>query len=145
VNNIKPELEFLSVQSDFNRENLGSILFTAQERLAIFDSVNSRGLVRPIDPDEAYEEEEEIVAKPPPEKRYIRLGGILYKSKNNWTIWLNGQRVTPNALPNEILDLSVSQDYVEMKWFDDYTKQILPIRLRANQRFHIDARMFLPG
>jgi hypothetical protein len=32
-----------------------------------------------------------------------------------------------------------------MKWFDEYTNQVFPIRLRPHQRFNIDARMFLPG
>ena len=102
---------------------------------------------RPLDIWEDYEEEqeEEILQLPPQEERYVTLGGIAYRSTKSWTIWLNGQRVTPDALPEEILDLKVFKSYVEMRWYDKYTKRIMPIRMRSNQRFHLDARIFLPG
>lgn len=132
----------------FDPSAMPSILFTYQEHQAIVDARNSRGLVRPVEDWELDAEPEDDVPlppPPPPETRYIRLGGILYSSKNDWTIWLNEKRVTPDSLPPEIVDVKVSNEYVEMKWFDEYTKQILPIRLRSNQRFHIDARIFLPG
>lgn len=84
-------------------------------------------------------------AKPPAEERDISLGGIVFNSARDWTIWLNGRRITPDALPKEVIDLRVFSEYVEMKWFDEYTNQIFPIRLRAHQRFNIDNRIFLPG
>jgi len=90
-------------------------------------------------------EPEENLPPPPPEERYIRLGGILFNSSSDWTIWLNKVRVTPKALPEEILDLRVFKQYVEMKWYDKYTKQILPVRIRPHQSFHMDQRIFLPG
>lgn len=132
----------------FDTEN--SLLFSFWERTALLDARNSRGLVRP--PTEAEltrdlkkgNSQAELV-KPPPEKRNITLGGIIYRTSSDWTIWLNGKRVTPTALPEEILDLRVFNAYIEVKWFDQYTNQILPIRLRPHQRFNIDTRIFLPG
>ena len=79
------------------------------------------------------------------EKREIILGGILYVSDDDWTIWLNGKRVTPKALPKEVIDLKVYDAHIEVKWFDDWTNQIFPIRLKTHQRFNIDTRIFLPG
>lgn len=77
--------------------------------------------------------------------RYLSLGGILYTGEKSWVIWLNDQRITPDALPTEVMDLSVSKEYINIKWFDRQTNKIFPIRLRPNQTFNLDARMFLPG
>lgn len=77
--------------------------------------------------------------------RDLALGGIVYRNGKDWTIWLNSLRISPDALPEEILDLKVYKDYVELEWFDASTNQIFPIRLRAHQRFNLDTRMFLPG
>lgn len=121
-----------------------SILFTGQEFSALREARNYTGAVRPFESFEDFEEEE-VLQLPPQDQRFIALGGILYQSGKAWTIWLNGQRVTPDALPEEVLDLRVFKEYVEMRWYDIYTKRIIPIRLRANQRFHMDARIFLPG
>ncbi len=80
-----------------------------------------------------------------PGVREVALGGIVFSDAKDWTIWLNGQRVLPNALPPEVLDLRVYRYFVELKWFDAYTNQVFPIRLRPHQRFNLDARIFLPG
>ncbi|HAJ89562.1 MAG TPA: hypothetical protein DCM27_00890 [Rhodospirillaceae bacterium] len=83
--------------------------------------------------------------RPPVALRDIRLGGIAYNTPDDWTIWLNSNRVTPDALPAEAIDLRVYKDFIEVKWFDVVTNQIFPIRLRMNQRFNLDTRIFLPG
>ncbi|MDB2682945.1 hypothetical protein N9Z27_01685 [Alphaproteobacteria bacterium] len=128
--------------------NLPSLLFTFNEQQAIIDARNTVPPTPPpgvdcevVDCDDS----DDVSEPPPPEARYIRLGGIVFKSNMDWTIWLNKQRVTPTALPEEILDLKVFKEYIEMKWYDDYTKQILPIRIRPHQSFHMDQRIFLPG
>ncbi|PZO88028.1 MAG: hypothetical protein DI626_02655 [Micavibrio aeruginosavorus] len=77
--------------------------------------------------------------------REIKLSGLLYKSKSDWIIWLNGKQITPKSLPTEIYDIKVYKNYIELEWFDGNTNQIFPIRLRPHQRFNLDARMFLPG
>ena len=121
-----------------------SLFFTYWQHRAIVDAKNSRGSVRPPTQEEleAIERGEDLVDPGP---RDITLGGIVFADKNDWTIWINGQRIQPNAIPKEILDLRVYEDYVELKWLDEYTKQIFPLRLRAHQRFNLDTRMFLPG
>lgn len=77
--------------------------------------------------------------------RELSLAGIAYTSSKNWTIWFNGQRVTPQAIPEQVLDIRVHSTYIELKWYDAYTKLIYPIRLRPHQRFNLDTRIFLPG
>lgn len=95
------------------------------------------------DQEERKERSEKI--KPPEEKRYIHLQGILYTSADQWVVWMNGQKITPEALPREVVGFKVYESYVEMRWFDEYTNKIIPLRLQPMQRFHIDSRMFLPG
>ena len=133
----------------FNAETYPSLLFTYWEQVAIEDARNSRGQNRaPTDEELARDLRREQDAQremPPPEERDIALSGIAYEGYKNWTIWLNGKRVTPDAIPKEAIDLRVFKEYIELKWFDEYTNQIIPIRLRAHQRFNIDNRMFLPG
>lgn len=135
------------VVAAINPNEIPSLVFTYWEYNAIQEAKSSRGNIAS---EESAEEQdfsmpEDNAAKPPPEKRDIKLGGILYKTEKDWTIWLNGQRITPGAIPKEVIDLKVYEQYIEVKWYDRYTKQILPIRLRPHQRFNIDSRIFLPG
>lgn len=83
--------------------------------------------------------------RPPMTLRDIKLGGIAYNTPDDWTIWLNNSRVTPDALPAEAMDLRVYKDFIEVKWFDSVSNQVFPIRLRMNQRFNLDTHVFLPG
>lgn len=83
--------------------------------------------------------------RPPPSLREVSLGGILYNSKDDWTVYLNNTRIKPDALPAQVVDIKVYKDYIELKWFDPLTNQIYPVRLRPNQRFNLDARIFLPA
>lgn len=128
--------------------DIPSLLFTFWEHTAIVDAKRYRGLVRPPDDEEltrALQGRTKDGPPPTPEERDIRLGGIVFVNSSDWTIWLNGKRVTPKAVPHQAMDLKVYDEYIEMKWFDDYTNQIFPIRLRPHQRFNIDTRIFLPG
>lgn len=77
--------------------------------------------------------------------RELVLGGISYVSAGDWTIWLNGQRITPDALPEQVHDLRVTGEYIDLKWYDAFTNIIFPVRLRPHQRFNLDTRIFLPG
>lgn len=83
--------------------------------------------------------------RPPPSVRVISLGGIVFNTPDEWTVYLNSKRITPDALPSEAVDLRVYKDFIELRWFDPQTNQIFPIRLRPNQKFNLDSRIFLPG
>lgn len=83
--------------------------------------------------------------RPPTALREITLGGILYNSENDWTVYLNSSRITPQAIPAEVVDIKVYKDYIELRWFDALSNQIFPVRLRPNQRFNLDAKVFLPA
>ncbi len=122
-----------------------SLVFTYWQHKSIMDARQTKGVVRAPTQSEldAMDNEDEFV--PDAGKRDIELGGILFTKENSWIIWLNGQRVTPDAVPKEVLDLRVFKDYIEIKWLDDYTNQVFPIRIRTHQRFNMDSRIFLPG
>lgn len=124
-----------------------SLLFSLNEMNLIDGALSLRGAIRPLEPGEVEQSMNGLdgVEKPKPENRDVSLGGIVYISNKDWTIWLNGARVTPGALPKEALGLTVRDRLVELQWFDEYTNQIFPIRLRPHQRFNLDTRMFLPG
>ncbi len=144
---VEPDAEPVVQDKDVSvkPEDIPSLFFTYWQYQAILDAKNSRGAVKPLT-----REEEDALARgevyePEPETRNIVLGGIVYNSSDDWTIWLNEQRVTPNAIPKQVFDLKVYKDYIEMRWLDDYTNQIFPLRMRAHQRFNLDARIFLMG
>lgn len=128
----------------FNPSRIRSLFFTYWQHEALIDAKRSRGNVRP-----PTQSELNALGAPGdkgrPANRDISLNGIVFVTDADWTIWLNGMRVTPSAIPREVLDLRVYKEYIEVKWLDDYTNQIYPIRLRAHQRFNLDTRIFLPG
>lgn len=131
----------------YDLDHFPSLFFTYWQHQAILDVKNSR-VVRPLTDAQLRAlgngDSEFMPKKPEPGDREIRLGGIVYKGKDDWTIWMNGKRIKPDAVPEEILDLRVYPDYIEVKWLDKFTNKIYPVRLRAHERFNMDMRIFLP-
>jgi|GEM_PF-1855626 len=129
-------------------QDLGSLFYLPWE-YALLDEAKRGFLSRPPTPSELVDANASGAATPPearePGIRNIALSGIAYRSASQWTIWLNGQRLAPNALPEQIIDIKVTKTHVDMKWYDEYTNLIYPIRIRPHQRFNLDARIFLPG
>ena len=154
------------VGAEITPDDIPSLLYQDWEYISLRDAIAARYL---IDPDAAdvnnggvkilTEEELALLEKPakaplPEEElvpidpgiRILRLNGIVYVSQDDWTIWFNQERITPRSdLPEEITSLRVDQDFIEITWLDNYTNNIFPIRLRPNQRFDLDSRIFLPG
>ena len=116
-----------------NVSNIPSLFFSVWEHDLVTDA--RRGLTTRSD-------EGGMMAAGP---RDVSLGGIVYVSSADWTIWLNNTRITPDAIPGEIMDLKVFKEHIDLEWFDSSTNQIYPIRLRSHQRFNLDTRIFLPG
>lgn len=131
--------------TDVKPDKISSLFFTYWQHQSIIDSKNIRGVVRPPTEAELAAIERGDDLKPDPSERYLSLSGIVFTNDDDWTIWFNGKRVTPDAVPAEVLDLKVYKNYIEIKWFDDYTNQVFPIRLKSHQRFNMDQRIFLPG
>jgi len=113
-------------------EDLTALLFT-QGQLELIEDARQGNVIQSNDEDA------------PQGPREVSLSGIAYVTSNDWTIWLNNMRITPEAIPNNILDLKVHKNFIEIQWLDRYTNQVFPIRLRPHQRFNLDTRIFLPG
>lgn len=86
--------------------------------------------------------EEDTGPKPP---RILRLSGLLYKSPNDWVIWLNGNRLTPNRLLPEIIEISVESTKIHLKWFDYGINNVIFITLRPHQVYDMETGILLPG
>lgn len=125
--------------SSVRPDELRSLFFTTWQ-YALLQEAKETIRTRPPGPGEGASGEQR-----PAGPREISLGGISYLNKDSWTVWLNSQRVKPDAIPKEIFDIKVSEDHIDIKWYDTSTNLIYPIRLRPHQRFNLDNRIFLPG
>lgn len=143
---IERELEERKKHERYTRSSIPSLIFTAQQYALLREArvgFNTRSptlqeLRDPGDPNDPNYRRTSLL-------REVVLGGIAYKSPDDWTIWLNNARVTPDAIPESAVDLKVFKDFIELRWHDVKTDQIYPIRLRPNQKFNLDVHMFLPG
>ncbi len=80
-----------------------------------------------------------------PKKRVIALAGVVYKSDDDWIVWINGHKITPGQLLPEIIEIGVKEDIVRMKWFDIGLNGIISITLRPHQTYDIVTGVLLPG
>jgi hypothetical protein len=132
-------------QPDVKPEELTSLFFTLWQyqllqdakRLYVTHPVSKEDLARGGDATQSR----------PRSIRELSVGGILYRGPEDWTVYLNGQRITEdkNSLPEQVMDIKVTEDHIDLKWFDTFTNLIFPVRLREHQRFNLDARMFITG
>ncbi|MFA5592358.1 MAG: hypothetical protein WC989_03485 [Micavibrio sp.] len=129
------------VQPPVSPASIASLFFTPPERDLVLSA--RLGLnVRPPGMGTGVEDDSSVVVIGP---RELALGGIVYASPKDWTIWLNTMRISPGRLPSEVMNLKVFKSYIELEWYDAATNQIFPVRLRSHQRFNLDSRIFLPG
>jgi hypothetical protein len=146
LNSIEQEIKKKKGKDIYERSSVPSLVFTPSQYALLREArigFNTRApslqeLAKIGDPNDPN-------YRPPTSIRDIKLGGISFNTPDDWTIWLNNSRVTPGAMPSEAIDLRVYKDFIELKWFDVLTNQIYPVRLRTNQKFNIDSRIFLPG
>ncbi|MBL1147297.1 MAG: hypothetical protein HND56_09155 [Pseudomonadota bacterium] len=81
----------------------------------------------------------------PKKPRILKLSGVLYKSPEDWVVWLNGQRVTPKNILPEIINIEVEPTKIHLKWFDYGFNDVIFITLRPNQFYDIETGLLLPG
>ncbi len=125
-------------------------LFWTQEEMVLLDQIKRGAIIMPQVEEFELQTNDTVAVETPIYAGYrvprdLRVGGLLYKSSEDWVFWINGIRVTPSAKIKELKHVKVYQNYVEIKWFDAMTNTIYPVRIKPAQRFNIDARNFLPG
>lgn len=130
---ISEQIAYLNPSVNVN--NMPSLFFSVWEHDLVTDARRGLNTRTPMS--------EDGIAEAGP--RDVSLGGIVFVNNKEWTIWLNSMRVSPSAIPDQVMDLKVYKEYIELEWFDETTNQIFPIRLRPHQRFNLDTRIFLPG
>ncbi len=127
-------------------ENVGTLVFTLWQHSLLQDAKKLFRTRRPSDVEIANAASGSAVEEARPRGiRELSLSGILYRGTDDWIVWLNGARMAPDALAKEVIDIKVTENYIDIKWFDSYTNLIFPIRMRPHQRFNLDTRIFLPG
>ena len=85
-------------------------------------------------------------SKPIPAHRVIRISGVLYRTPQDWVVWMNNQKVTPDNLLPEIIDISVrDSSKVHLRWYDIGLNQVIAITLRPHQTYDITTGILLPG
>lgn len=78
-------------------------------------------------------------------RRILTLAGVVYQSPKDWTIWFNGERVTPRNIPENVRSLTVHSDHVRVRWFDRAENRIVNITLRPHQHYNLDLDTISPG
>ncbi len=145
---IEKELKEKLKKDVFRPSNIPSLVFTPSQHALLNEArlgFNTRvPTAKELDPTNMPSPDDPNY-RAPSAVRKLSLGGIVFNTPDEWTIYLNSKRITPDALPTEAVDLRVYKDFIELRWFDAQTNQIFPIRLRPNQTFNLDARVFLPG
>lgn len=79
-------------------------------------------------------------------ERTVSLEEVIYKSPNDWSITLNGIKITPtSARPAELIKLEVlsGEDHAineqaRLKWFDKKQDGVIDINLEAFQKYDLD-------
>ena len=71
-------------------------------------------------PDSAATGEPVIVA--PVVLRDFRLDALLYFSPTRWSLWLNGDHVTPDDVPADLRVNAIGPDYVDLVWMPDASR-----------------------
>ena len=73
-----------------------------------------------------------------PPNRVINLSGVYYRSSKDWTVWMNGKKVTPKNLLPEIVDIKVdSSSHVRLRWYDNGLNKVIPVTLMPHQTYNI--------
>lgn len=115
-----------------------SIFFTSNQLIAIMRA--NQGFIAPK---EAISADTPAAVDSGP--RIIKLAGIVYHGVNDWTIWLNGERVTPKNKPERVMGLVVKSDRIHLRWMDLARQRIVNLTLRPHQQYLLDSDTILPG
>ena len=111
-----------------NSTSRKSIMYSEEENQNIRDALKAFKSGVPLEEEiiEEVEDEEEKVEEN--RRSHIYLSSILYQSKNNWTVWINDEKISNknNNPKNELYIASINKNSVQITWTMSVSKwQIL--------------------
>lgn len=88
-------------------------------------------------PSDAHEAEMMAQRLAPAGKGDIRLGAILYYGPDDWSVWLQNERWTPQTTREDIQILSVDPNEIRITWHSVDHPTPIEITLKPNQAYEI--------
>ena len=85
------------------------------------------------------------IVKQPVGPTLLHLSAIVYFSPSSWTIWLNGERVTPDRWPKHIEALAVERDSIQVKLRIGGDRLPLSVQLWPNQTYIVPTENVVEG
>ncbi len=121
---------------------IDSFMFSGAEAALIQKAMGGR-VEKPQQTQETLKIEKKVVI---PKRRIIKVSGVLFRSTNDWAVWINGRKITPEQLLPEIIEIKVkNSSYVKLKWYDVGLNKVISIMMRPNQTYDITTGILLPG
>ena len=117
---------------------IGAVLLTAPASAK--DALPSASLF--FTPQESREAAALAAKSSPTGQGDITLSAIMYYAPNDWTVWIQGERWTPQTSREDLHILDVRSDQVRLLWRGDGAKGAASekeITLRANQTYQISS------
>ncbi|MFA5041240.1 MAG: hypothetical protein WC464_06380 [Bdellovibrionales bacterium] len=90
-----------------------------------------------LTPQETFEASMLARRLPPERKGEIHLGAVLYYGQDDWTLWLQGQKWTPETIRSDIRILEVTANDVRLSIREEHGTDEKIITLKPNQSFEI--------
>lgn len=88
-------------------------------------------------PQEARDAEIEAAKSAPAGAGDISLGAVMYYGADDWTLWLRGEKWTPQTVRDDLRVLDVSANQVHLMWREEAGGAEHEIWLRPHQTFQI--------
>lgn len=134
---VSPTPQLVSTETVKKKE---SLFFTPNQLVSIMRA--NQGFIAPREAFDKTNQSDKPLDSGP---RVITLSAIIYNGKNDWTVWLNGEKVTPKNIPDRIMGITVKPDRVHLRWMDIGNQRIVNITLRPNQQYLLDSDTIVLG
>ena len=90
-----------------------------------------------LTPQESREAATQAAKSAPAGQGDISLGAILFFAPNDWTLWLQGERWTPETSRQNLRIISVTADEVRLRWRGDGDKgDVIEKQITLNDQKH---------
>lgn len=126
--------------SDTSKNKPESLFFTNNQLIAIARA--NQGFLAPSEAIDPNNQSDNPIDMGP---RTVSLAGIVFNSKADWTVWINGERITPTTVPDRIMGITVKKDTVRLRWMDIANQRIVNFSLKPNQTYLLDSDTIIVG